>query len=139
MADSGEWAISTMYTPGMANTEENYRALTDTTPVSDSSLVINEVMADNASYLPDENGAYHDWIELYNAGSSDIDLSGYMLSDDSTDPDKWIFPQVTLGAGEYLTVYASELEDTSGSSLHANFRISAEHEDVLLSDPGAGW
>lgn len=137
VADSGEWAISTMYTPGMANTEENYRALTDTTPVSDSSLVINEVMADNASYLPDANGAYHDWIELYNSGDSDIDLTGYMLSDDSTAPDKWIFPKTTLPAGEYLIVYASGSENsaTADSGLHASFKISAEHEDVLLSTP----
>ena len=29
-------------------------------------LVISEVMAANNSAVPDENGEFHDWLELYN-------------------------------------------------------------------------
>lgn len=136
-ADGGEWVVSSMYTPGLSNAEESYRALTDSTAAGDGKLFINEVMADNASYLPDASGAYHDWIELYNSGDSDINLTGYMLSDDPSKPDKWIFPQTTLAAGEYLVVYASGAPDASGdgTALHTNFKISAEHEELLLSDP----
>lgn len=42
-------------------------------------LFINEIMADNDSTIedPDEAGAFEDWVELYNPGSTSIDLSGF--------------------------------------------------------------
>ena len=39
-------------------------------------LFINEFMADNTSTISDEQGKYEDWIEIYNAGSTAIDLGG---------------------------------------------------------------
>ena len=37
-------------------------------------VVINEVCPSNISTIQNSNGMYSDWIELYNAGSSDVDL-----------------------------------------------------------------
>ena len=49
-------------------------------------------MASNESAVPDENGEYDDWIELYNNTSLPINLVGYYLSDDASNLTKWIFP-----------------------------------------------
>ena len=51
-------------------------------------LFINEFMADNDSIVPDEYGQYDDWLEIYNAGSTAVDLGGMYLTDDLTDPTK---------------------------------------------------
>ncbi|MFC1552543.1 lamin tail domain-containing protein [Candidatus Latescibacterota bacterium] len=70
--------------------------------------VINEVMSLNSLTLQDEDGDYSDWIEIYNTGASDVDLAGYGLSDDPSEPFKWVFPDYTLGAGENMLIYASD-------------------------------
>ncbi|MGY8989197.1 MAG: T9SS type A sorting domain-containing protein, partial [Flavobacteriales bacterium] len=42
-----------------------------------SGLVINEIMAANLTENTDQNGEYDDWVELYNAGSTSINLEGF--------------------------------------------------------------
>ncbi len=49
-------------------------------------VVINEVLASNRSNRLDEDGDSSDWLELYNAGSSVVDLTGYSLTDERSDP-----------------------------------------------------
>ena len=46
-----------------------------------SRLVINEVVTANVSSASDPQGDADDWIEIYNSGDEEIDLSGYYLSD----------------------------------------------------------
>ena len=70
-------------------------------------LRINELMSGNISIIPDEDGAYVDWVEIYNPTDSAIDLDGFALSDDSLSPDKWKFPALTIGPDEYLLVFCS--------------------------------
>ncbi|MEZ6119665.1 MAG: lamin tail domain-containing protein [Pirellulaceae bacterium] len=83
-------------------------------------LQISEVMAANTDTLltrirpntednfrPRTDTAF-DWIELSNNSASDIDLSGYYLSDNPTNNTKWAFPAgTTIAAGSQLIVYAS--------------------------------
>jgi hypothetical protein len=71
------------------------------------SVVINEIMASNSSTIADEDGDYPDWIELYNAGAATINLQGYGLSDNYNNPYKWVFPNVSIEAGQHLLVWAS--------------------------------
>lgn len=96
------------------------------------SLVINEFMADNESTVTDQDGDYDDWIELYNNGSEDIALGGYYMSDDATDPGLWAFPDTTIVAGGYLIIWADKDLDQEG--LHADFKLSASGETLVLSD-----
>ncbi|HOY30897.1 MAG TPA: CotH kinase family protein [Bacteroidales bacterium] len=72
-------------------------------------VVINELSPSNNSVRVDEDGDYPDWIELYNTGSSVVYLGGYKLSDNSSQPDKWIFPSgISLQPHGFLTVFASD-------------------------------
>ena len=96
-------------------------------------VLINEVMSANQNTLTDEDGDTSDWIELYNAGVETVDLTGFSLSDDSLDLQKWIFQNNLLAPGEYLLIFASD-KNRQGENLHTNFRISADGEKIILSD-----
>ena len=74
----------------------------------EGALVINEVVSSNKRCLLDEAIGSPDWIELYNGTDEAINLSGYGLSDNVRKLYKYTFPDVTIGAGEYLVVYAAE-------------------------------
>ena len=101
--------------------------------VGRSPITINEFMADNEATLADGEGEYDDWIELANVGDFDVDLSGYFLSDDASEPSQWSFPDGTeLKAGEYLLVWA---DSDSGSGLHADFKLGKSGEEIVLYDP----
>jgi hypothetical protein len=98
-------------------------------------LFINEFMADNDTVLedPDEPGSYPDWIELYNAGTTEIDLQGLYLTDDLSDPTQHAITQsLTVPAGGYLLLYADN--DTDQGADHVGFKLSAGGEDLALFD-----
>ena len=97
-------------------------------------IVINEFMAANVSTIPDQDGEYDDWVEIYNNSSAAINMTGYNISDKPDNLDKWTFPDTTIQAGGYIVVWCDE--DSSQAGLHANFKLSATlGEEILLSDP----
>jgi hypothetical protein len=100
-------------------------------------VVLNEFMASNDTTIADETGAYEDWVELYNPGEAPVDLSGYGLTDDLTQPDKWILPPGTSIAGlGYLIVWCDD--DPGDGPLHATFKLSADGEELGLARPIEG-
>ena len=116
-----------------ARAQHEFYTINSVAIVQNSDLVINEFMASNDTTVADQDGEYDDWIELYNNGSSSIDLGGYYLSDDSTDITQWQFPTGTvIAANDYLIVWADNDENQTG--LHANFKLSASGEDIVLAD-----
>jgi hypothetical protein len=73
-----------------------------------AAVVINEFMASNGTTKADEDGSFEDWIELYNTGDEEIDLSGWGLSDNEANPFKWRFPErTTIAARGFFLVWAS--------------------------------
>jgi len=97
-------------------------------------VVINELMASNASTIADPQGEFDDWIELRNVTDNEVDMSGRHLSDEPNNPTKWRFPDGTkIPAHGYLIIWADEDgRDTPG--LHASFKLSAEGEAIFLTD-----
>ena len=94
-------------------------------PTYGQSLRINEFLAGNGGGLRDEDEESPDWIEIYNAGISAIDLDGWHLTDSEGDLTKWTFPSTSLASGGYLVVFASgKNRATSGSPLHTTFQLS---------------
>lgn len=104
-----------------------------------STVRINEILCSNTANegLRDEDEEWHDWIEIYNGGSREVNLKGWSLTDDAGDPKRWIFPELTLGAGKYLIVFASGKNrypaPTSGYC-HTNFKLEIEGEYLGLYD-----
>ena len=100
-------------------------------------LAINEFMASNSTFLQDPQGQYDDWIEIHNYGANEIDVDGMYLTDDLSVPTKW---QVSgsgraatiIPAGGFLLIWADG--DIADPGLHANFRLSADGEEISLFD-----
>lgn len=111
---------------------------TDTTQDSDQpapsgELVINEFMASNMNTVADETGAFPDWIELYNNTSSAINLGGYTITDDLTDPGKHVLSDtLNIEPGGFLILWADG--DVKDGNHHLSFKLTAIGEDIGLYD-----
>ncbi|MCK4796908.1 MAG: CotH kinase family protein [Spirochaetes bacterium] len=97
-------------------------------------IQINEAQSYNYDFIADEDGEYHDWIEIYNISNQTINLSQYYLSDSKKDLFKWQFPETYLYPQEYLLVFAS-LKDRKDpmANLHSNFKIDSDGEKIYLT------
>lgn len=104
-------------------------------------LFINEIMAANTCTIRDgdvddpksgeKGGPYSDWIELYNAGSQSIDLTGYTISDDSA---AWTIPQGSIPAKGYLMIWASDKDKVApDGQYHTNFKLTSAGETITLN------
>lgn len=101
---------------------------------------LNEFMAANDSTaVPGAvTDTFNDWIELFNEGNTAVDLGGWHLTDNSTNPTKWTFPAgVIIPAGGFRIIFASggNGPDANGN-LHTNFSLSAAGEYLGLFQPG---
>ena len=102
-------------------------------------LYINEFLASNNTCFAGPEGDYPDWIEIYNAGSTAVDLGGYWMSDDLNEPDKreqipTTSPLLTtVQPGGFILFYANG--NAAGSVLNFNFKLSANGEHVGLWMP----
>ncbi|MBK7853433.1 MAG: CotH kinase family protein [Bacteroidetes bacterium] len=104
-------------------------------------VVINEISASNFSTIANSDGEYDDWIELYNDGSSAVNLQGYGLSDDSLDRFKFVFPNYSLSAGRRLLVFASSM-NISTLADHWETAVTASttwRYFVGTSQPDTNW
>jgi hypothetical protein len=101
---------------------------------------LNEVLPNNGTTKPDNAGEYEPWIELYNAGSTIVNLNGWHLTDSYTNLTSWAFPTNTLiHPGDYLVVWLdAEPEESVPFQPHANFRIAPDKGSVALVFPMQG-
>jgi len=111
--------------------------LTGSVNATEVTLVINEFMASNNTWIEDPQGQYDDWIEIYNYGVTAIDIGGMYLTDNPSSPTKWQVPDnrpaaTTIAARSYLLIWADN--DTADSGLHANFKLGADGEQIALFD-----
>ncbi len=101
-----------------------------------SQVLISEFMASNTRVLVDQDRDYSDWIELLNVGTSNVNLNGWSLTDNPSDPRKWRFPAIELAPGETIITCASDKNRRiPGEELHTNFRLSADGDYLGLADP----
>jgi len=94
---------------------------------------INEILAQNSATLTNGTGT-PDLIELYNYGTSPVDLSGMGLTDTATLPYKYTFANGTplLGPGRFLVLFADSQTGVPG--IHLGFTLKAGGDDVYLHD-----
>lgn len=102
-------------------------------------VVINEYSCSNLSQVADDYGDYGDWIELYNTGGTSVDLSGYYLSDNPSNPMLWPIPSgVTISANGFKRFWASGRNVSNGANYHTNFKLTQSKNNpdfVVLADP----
>ncbi len=91
-------------------------------------LVINEIVAKDA-----DTG--YDWIELYVAGAESVYLGDYSVIDEN-EGETYPLPNVTLAAGEYYVVFATdetlELAETVPFKLGSGDSVSLFKGDDLI-------
>ncbi len=135
-ATPAEGAVSVILAPGAiveANGTSQPFAGDSWSYVFHATLVINEFLASNNSGNTDEFGDFDDWLEIYNPGSSAVDMGGMFLTDDLDAPQQYQIPAgVSIPAGGYLIFWC---DTTPGQGpLHTNFNISRTGEDLGLFD-----
>ncbi len=91
-------------------------------------LRITEVLAVNNTINIDEAGEYDDWFELYNDDAKSVNLAGMYVSSSLGAPRAFKLPSKDLAPGSYLVIWADD--DTDQGLLHANFKLSADGEEV---------
>lgn len=102
--------------------------------INPGELTINEILAQNTAGTTDPAGQFEDWIEIYNNTANTISLDNLYMTDNPANLQKWQFPNgLTIAPNGYLVVWADE--DLEESGLHADFKLSAGGESVVLSYP----
>ncbi|MCB9018216.1 MAG: CotH kinase family protein [Paludibacteraceae bacterium] len=105
-------------------------------PQIKANIILNEMMPCNVSTLLDDKYNYSGWVELYNSGSSAVNLNGYSFTNTFKKADSgksglktWkINSDITINAGEYKIFYFDELAE----GLHASFKIKTVENDMKL-------
>ena len=88
------------------------------------SVTLNEVCAKNSTYQS-ADGNFYDWIELYNSGSQEANISGWGLSDKEDKPYLYTFPKELLSRPAKdlsFSVTVTRLQ-TTAKSLHSAFPL----------------
>ena len=94
---------------------------------------LGTVPAANKDTLLDEDGDSSDWIEIHNPDTAAVSLAGWYLTDDAKDLRKWQFPDVSLPAGGFLVVFASDRNRRDPKAeLHTNFELDGGGEFLGL-------
>ncbi len=106
-----------------------------TTPV----LYINEFMASNATGITDSLGGHPDWVEIYNPGSSSVDIGGMYTTDNFANPTQSQFPTgyaaTVIPAHGYLVFFPDG--NVTWGPLHVIFGLKKTGEAIGLYT-GAG-
>ena len=90
-------------------------------------LVLNEIMTSNKGAYADPDGYLYDYVEIYNGTKNDINLKNYGLSDENTTV-KYVFPDVTIKANDYLIVFFS---GTNKGGLYTNFKLKSSGGEIV--------
>lgn len=105
----------------------------DAAPVAAGVLFINEVMPSNTAACADPFGEFDDWVELYNAGDTDLDLGGFYVTDDLQQPTKVILPEgLVVPAHGWKVLWA---DDQVQGLDHLSFKLEANGEDFAIAAP----
>lgn len=114
-----------------------FLALTALPPLATAQDVrISEFLASNVRGLQDEDRATSDWIEIYNAGTTNVNLLNWGLTDDRSRPFRWRFPATNINAGGYMIVFASNKDrKIPGLPLHTSFGLRAGGGYLALTRP----
>ena len=96
----------------------------------EAQLVINEFMQSNIDCIMDDLNDFPDsWVELYNTGTSSVNLQNYKLGTKKNGKDAWQLPNQEVGAKQHVLIYC----DKVAKGLHTGFRLeSGKGCDVYL-------
>ena len=107
---------------------------------TNAQVKINEYSASNSgATILDNTGNNSDWIELYNAGASAVNIGGWNISDDPTNLTKYYVPSgITIGANSFLRIWCSGKGSPADAvgHLHTNFKLTQCNGDWIILKNG---
>lgn len=119
-------------------------ALCALVPALQAQVVLNEVCVSNQtgiSVTDPFNGGNdnEDWVELFNTSGAAVDLSGWHLSDDPADPNKWAFPAgASIPANGHLVVLCSGWNGLYSGYYCTSFKLNQTSQDYIVLADGGG-
>jgi hypothetical protein len=121
------------YTPGAAN------SVSSSLPAFPN-LWLNEVLPNNANGATDRFGHRHPWVELYNGGMTNVDLSGDYLANNYSNLTQWAFPAGTIiGPAQFFVVWLDgNPGETGAGELHTSFTIPSDIGSLVLVQTSGG-
>ncbi len=111
-------------------------------PVATADVVIEEIMADNASGKEDEDLDQPDWIDLYNGTAGAVNVGGWTLDYTSVaipapgvtpPPATWTLPSISIPAFSHKLVFASGKNKFTNVRPHTNFQLTKEGGTLTLT------
>ncbi len=93
-------------------------------------IQINELMSSNNGTLSDEEGDYDPWIEIYNVGPGNVNLTGIYLTNNIEIPNMWAFSNIVLEDGDFYVVWADG-EVLDGND-HLSLILNSTQGDLYL-------
>lgn len=107
---------------------------------TEKNLYINEFLTSNSTDTVNSINEHEDWIEIYNGGSSAVDLAGLYISDDTANITKYQIPfgsadETTVDAGGYLLLWADKA--SQDGALHLPFKLDRSKGVIILSQKSA--
>lgn len=97
-----------------------------------SQVVINEYSCSNINGPTDAFNEREDWVELFNTTAAPVDLTGFYLSDKSTNLTKWQIPSGTIPANGFIMVFCSKRNTVTANQLHPNFNLQQTEGDWII-------
>lgn len=99
----------------------------------EGTILINEIQVANVDRFVDPSWNYGGWIELYNTGTSQINLRGYWVSDDPANLKKaYVSQSVLLRAGGFANLWFDHHDKYCPSQIA--MKLDTEGGTVYLSD-----
>ncbi len=98
-------------------------------------LWINEAQADNLTGITNSAGQHVPWIELYNAGATNVPLSGLYLANNYTNLTQWAFPGgASINPGEFKIIFCDGQTGLSTlAELHTSFTLTSGSGSIALT------
>lgn len=85
-------------------------------------LIINEIMQSNIDCIMDDINEFPDsWVELYNAGEENVQLSDYKIGISEKSEEADALPAKVVAPGQYVIIYCDKAE----TGMHTSFRLES--------------
>ena len=102
--------------------------------IGSAQIVINEFMASNDTTISDNFGEFDDWLELVNISADSINLFGWFLSDNDSNPYKHQFlDSIWIVPDSFHIIWVDD--DVEQGVDHLNFKLGSDGEEIVLTNP----
>ena len=124
-AGDGAYGYFMQSTPGQPNTTPSFATMEELRAGEQVALQISEILPKEASGTDP-----YAWVELYNKGTTPIQLSDYYISENLSNLKKAALPDIELGPGGYTVIrFAGKAADSA-----VPFKIGSDETTIAISD-----